>query len=150
MASTKNTEAGTSPLIDYSSRTDNVSNRPADTMYITDVGYLGDPWRDVTVSSDFHFRKSTARQPIYISEGYHSNDMRTPNGVANPSVKAVQNLAIAHMGLWVQEWRALHPGVPDISNFTHSRSQSATSATSIRTGYHTRGYHQGTSPATSS
>ncbi len=43
--------------------------------------------------------------------------MKTGGGI-NPSVKAVQGLAVAYMGQWVQEWRALHPGVPAASNFT--------------------------------
>lgn len=78
---------------------------------------LEDPWRECTTSSDYHPRQSTADQPIFTSNGFHCSDLNIPNNV-DPTVKAVQDLGIAYLGKWIQDWRQQHPGVPSASNFS--------------------------------
>ena len=78
---------------------------------------LEDPWRESTTASDYHPRQSTAEQVIYVSNGFHCSDLITDNNV-DPTVGDVQNLGIAYLGSWIQEWRQLHPDVPSISNFS--------------------------------
>lgn len=60
--------------------------------------YIDDPWRDATVSSDFHFRNSSETQPIAISNGFHCSDLRIAAvGYADQSVKNVQDLGVAYI-----------------------------------------------------
>ncbi|KAG8737421.1 hypothetical protein FRC10_008200 [Ceratobasidium sp. 414] len=68
-----------------------------------------DPWREVTVSSDFHNRRSTDLQPIAVSDGFHCSDLLTRYGTADPTVLAVQKLALAYMTKWIKEWQVKNP-----------------------------------------
>lgn len=68
-----------------------------------------DPWREVTVSSDFYNRKSTDLQPIAVSDGFHCSDLLTRFGAADKTVYDVQQLAIAYFTKWVKDWQAKHP-----------------------------------------
>jgi hypothetical protein len=77
---------------------------------------IGDGWRYATLSSDLNFRRGSDRMPIFMSDGYHMDDFLMPT--TSPSVKQVQDLAIAYIGQWVQEWRAQRPNVDPSSNFT--------------------------------
>lgn len=100
----------TSPA--YSSQTANVSIiflllPLAVTHLATNV--LGDPWREVTVSSDFYNRKSTDLQPIAVSDGFHCSDLITRFGAADKTVYDVQQLAVAYFTKWVKDWQAEHP-----------------------------------------
>lgn len=70
----------------------------------------GDPWRDATVSSDFHTRQSTPAQPIAEGDGFHCSDLLTANAVVDTTVRAVQTQGLAQMKTWLAEWRpAAHP-----------------------------------------
>ncbi|TDL23893.1 hypothetical protein BD410DRAFT_720031 [Rickenella mellea] len=62
-----------------------------------------DPWRDATVSSDFHMRQSTSSQPIAVSDGFHCSDLLTNNNV-DSSVDAVQKQGLAAMKTWLAQW----------------------------------------------
>ncbi|TDL29922.1 hypothetical protein BD410DRAFT_759045 [Rickenella mellea] len=79
-----------------------------------------DPWRDATVSSDFHFRQSTSSQPIAVSDGFHCSDLGRKNGMTDTTVAAVQTQALATMKTWLAQWtpkgsisgNPKHPFVP--------------------------------------
>lgn len=64
-----------------------------------------DPWREATVSSDFHTRQSTAWQPIAVGDGWHCSDLLA-NSSVDPTVAKVQNSALAYLGKWHAEWHA--------------------------------------------
>ncbi|CAE6513024.1 unnamed protein product, partial [Rhizoctonia solani] len=69
-----------------------------------------DPWREATVSSDFHPRQSTELQPIAVSDGFHCSDLITLFGAADKTVYDVQQLAIAYFTKWIKEWQDKNPG----------------------------------------
>jgi hypothetical protein len=71
-----------------------------------------DPWKEATLSSDFHPRKSTDRQPIVVSNGFHCSDLGVRNSV-DPTIKQVQDLAVSYFGKWMQEYYAAHPNTPN-------------------------------------
>ena len=56
--------------------------------------------------------------PVLVSNGYNADDIHTTT--FSSSVKQVQDLSLAYMGVFIQEWRAAHPGVDAASNFTTS------------------------------
>ena len=63
-----------------------------------------DPWRDATLSSDFHFHASTDSQPIMVSDGFHCSDLSTASGRVDSTVLTVQNAALEKMKEWLAEW----------------------------------------------
>ena len=65
--------------------------------------FIGDPWRDATVSSDFHTRQSTDSQPIAISDGFHGSDLISAAGV-DPTILAVQQEALSKIEEWLSTW----------------------------------------------
>ena len=65
--------------------------------------FIGDPWRDATVSSDFHTRQSTDSQPIAISDGFHGSDLISAAGV-DPTILAVQQEALSKIKEWLSAW----------------------------------------------
>ncbi|KAA1473365.1 hypothetical protein DENSPDRAFT_839826 [Dentipellis sp. KUC8613] len=69
-----------------------------------------DPWRDVTVSSDFHTVTSTPRQPIAMGNGFHTSDLLTDSGYADPSIASVQKQGLAYMHTWLGEWKSRSSG----------------------------------------
>ncbi|PAV21369.1 peptidase S28 [Pyrrhoderma noxium] len=62
-----------------------------------------DPWRDATVSSDFHTRQSTDLQPIALSDGFHCSDLISASGV-DPTILAVQQEALSKIKEWLSAW----------------------------------------------
>ncbi|KAK7054098.1 peptidase S28 [Favolaschia claudopus] len=64
-----------------------------------------DPWRYATVSAPGVILKSTPSQPIAVSEGFHCGDLLTREGVANPTVLAVQKQALAAIKTWIAAWK---------------------------------------------
>ncbi|KAK7062128.1 peptidase S28 [Favolaschia claudopus] len=64
-----------------------------------------DPWRYATVSAPGVILKSTPSQPIAVSEGFHCGDLLTREGVANPTVLAVQKQALASIKTWIAAWK---------------------------------------------
>lgn len=63
-----------------------------------------DPWREATVSSDFHRRLSTSRQPIHVLEnGYHCSDLITRFNIAS-DIKKVQDTAVQTFTKWISEF----------------------------------------------
>jgi len=79
---------------------------------------LRDPWRDATLSSDFHSRQSTAEQPIGLGDGFHCSDLITSSGTVDPTILAVQKKALATMQTWLKTWKpsAQHTRRDDITN----------------------------------
>ena len=65
----------------------------------------GDPWRDATVSSQFHTRISTDTQPIVLSDGFHCSDLSTAAAAVDATIKVVQEAALAKMMEWLSEWK---------------------------------------------
>jgi hypothetical protein len=66
--------------------------------------FLEDPWREATVSSDYHPRSSTQNQPIHVLEsGFHCSDLITRFNIA-PDIKAVQDDAVATFSQWISEF----------------------------------------------
>lgn len=65
---------------------------------------IRDPWRDATVSSDFHRRQSTPLQPILVSDGFHASDLGTKENI-DPTVAKVQKTANAYITKWLTEKR---------------------------------------------
>ncbi|KAG8842495.1 hypothetical protein FRB91_004153, partial [Serendipita sp. 411] len=63
-----------------------------------------DPWREATVSSDYHRRRSTSRQPIHVlTSGYHCSDLLTRFNIA-PDIKQVQDTAVETFTKWIKEF----------------------------------------------
>jgi len=78
-----------------------------------------DPWREVTMSTDFLPLVSTEQQPIAVaSGGYHCSDLIISYGNVDASIKQVQNLGAAYMAKWVAAWHAAHPEAPKGKNAT--------------------------------
>ena len=48
--------------------------------------------------------QSSADQPIMLSDGFHCSDLTAANGLADPTVRAVQLSALTYMKTWVAEW----------------------------------------------
>jgi hypothetical protein len=48
--------------------------------------------------------KSTAYQPIMIGDGFHCSDLKAVSGQDDPTVRAVQESALAYMKTWLAEW----------------------------------------------
>ena len=63
-----------------------------------------DPWRDATVSSDFHTRISTSSQPIAVSDGFHCSDLSTAASVVDPTILTVQQEALSKIKEWLSAW----------------------------------------------
>ncbi|KAJ7693929.1 serine carboxypeptidase S28-domain-containing protein [Mycena rosella] len=64
-----------------------------------------DPWRYSTLSAPGVTTQSTLTQPIAEGEGYHCADLLTREGLANPTVAAVQAHGLASIKTWVAAWR---------------------------------------------
>lgn len=62
-----------------------------------------DPWREATMSADGLNVRSTDRQPIAVSDGFHCSDLSTATGNVDATVKAVQQKALAAIGGWLAE-----------------------------------------------
>lgn len=75
-------------------------------VWVHYVFHVGDPWRDATVSSDFHTRQGTPTQPIAEGDGFHCSDLLTEEGTADPTVLAVQQLALRTFKGWLAEWKS--------------------------------------------
>ena len=67
---------------------------------------LGDPWREATMSAAPVTVKSSADQPIMLGDGFHCSDLKAANGQVDPTVRAVQESALAYMNAWLAEWTA--------------------------------------------
>jgi hypothetical protein len=66
--------------------------------------YTDDPWREASVSSDFHPKESTSRQPIYVLEsGFHCSDLNV-NHHSPPDIKEVQAIAVETFTQWISEF----------------------------------------------
>ncbi|KAH7106126.1 peptidase S28, partial [Auriculariales sp. MPI-PUGE-AT-0066] len=69
-----------------------------------------DPWREVTMSSDFVTIPSTETQPISVSSGgYHCTDLLIGYAAIDASIKAIQNLGASYLGRWIAQWHAANP-----------------------------------------
>jgi hypothetical protein len=65
---------------------------------------IEDPWREASVSSDFHYKRSTPQQPIKVSEsGIHCSDLITRFNIA-PDIKAIQDEAVTTFTQWIKEF----------------------------------------------
>lgn len=77
---------------------------------------IGDPWRDATVSSEFSGSKSTALQPIALSDGFHCSDLLALSGTADPTILAVQNQALGTMHSWLSMYAPVNGTAVDNSS----------------------------------
>ena len=66
--------------------------------------FLGDPWREATVSADGVDVQSTSSQPVAVGDGYHSSDLLTRNTHVNATIKKVQSEGLAGMKAWLADW----------------------------------------------
>ncbi|KAG1743020.1 peptidase S28 [Suillus lakei] len=66
---------------------------------------LRDPWRGGTVSADGLNKPNTTSMPIYMSDGFHTSDMATKNGVVDPTIAVVQEAGLRYMKEWLAEWK---------------------------------------------
>lgn len=48
---------------------------------------------------------STPEQPIGVGDGFHCSDLSTASGVADPTILAVQQAALASMKTWLADWK---------------------------------------------
>jgi len=78
----------------------------------------GDPWRDATMSAEWHFVPSSPWQPIGLSDGFHCSDLGTSSGLIDPTIAFVQDAALASMKHWLSTWRP--SGQPHYRNETGS------------------------------
>ncbi|KAF8518527.1 serine carboxypeptidase S28-domain-containing protein [Hysterangium stoloniferum] len=62
-----------------------------------------DPWREATVSSDFHTRLSTPSQPIFVGNGFHCSDLIVKSSV-DPTIEAVIDAGVTTISNWIAEW----------------------------------------------
>jgi hypothetical protein len=66
----------------------------------------GDPWKEVTVASDFHRYPNTTAHPVGIApNGFHTSDLIIEEGVSDAGVLAVQQLGFASMARWIAEFK---------------------------------------------
>ncbi|KAG6820692.1 hypothetical protein H0H93_013211 [Arthromyces matolae] len=83
-----------------------------------------DPWLEATVSATQHTVQSTPQQPIYISDGFHCSDLTTKAGLADPTIRAVQDAALGYFRDWLAQWKPnpqpLSPANSEISPLTTS------------------------------
>jgi hypothetical protein len=67
-----------------------------------------DPWRDVTVSSDYRPGgplQSTPQLPVrVIPGGIHCSDYYGQNWAVNPTLQGIVNDEVANMVQWVDEY----------------------------------------------
>ncbi|KAG2346899.1 hypothetical protein BDR05DRAFT_928527 [Suillus weaverae] len=66
---------------------------------------LRDPWRGGTVSADGLNKPNTTSMPIYMSDGFHTSDMISDNGVVDPTIAVVQEAGLRYMKEWLAEWK---------------------------------------------
>ncbi|KAF7775751.1 hypothetical protein Agabi119p4_4144 [Agaricus bisporus var. burnettii] len=73
---------------------------------------MRDPWREATMSAEGLDVKSTPEQPIGLGDGFHCSDLSTASGLADPTILAVQQAALASMKRWLADWKpsAAHDG----------------------------------------
>jgi hypothetical protein len=78
------------------------------------VNGKNDPWREATLSSDFHPRKSTERQPIFVADGgFHCSDLIT-RFAKDTSINEAQLKGLAYMAAWLTEFVPEHGyGTPE-------------------------------------
>ena len=62
-----------------------------------------DPWREVTTSAETQDFVGTALQPIELSNGFHSSDLRVAARI-DPTIAAVQDKALASFKAWLAVW----------------------------------------------
>jgi len=48
---------------------------------------------------------STQDQPIYVGGGFHCSDLLTASGLADPTILAVQQAALASIKVWIADWK---------------------------------------------
>jgi len=48
---------------------------------------------------------STQDQPIYVGNGFHCSDLSVASGLADPTILAVQQAALASMKVWIADWK---------------------------------------------
>ena len=72
-----------------------------DSMYCL----AGDPWRDATLAADGTHFQSTPEQPLALHDAYHTSDLITANGAADPTVLAVQQQGLGYVAKWLAEWK---------------------------------------------
>lgn len=48
---------------------------------------------------------STPDQPIHIGDGFHCSDLSVASGLADPTILAVQQAALASMKVWLADWK---------------------------------------------
>ena len=65
--------------------------------------FTEDPWREATVSSDFHSRLSTPSQPIFVGNGFHCSDLIVKSSV-DPTIEAVMDAAVVTFTTWISQW----------------------------------------------
>ena len=72
------------------------------------VSGTNDPWRTSQVVSSLRPggpQRSTPAQPVLdVPGGYHTSDLVTANGVANPGCAAVQAQVVSQIKTWVKEY----------------------------------------------
>ncbi|KAF8513795.1 serine carboxypeptidase S28-domain-containing protein [Gautieria morchelliformis] len=61
-----------------------------------------DPWREATVSSDFHPRLSSPSQPIFVGNGFHCSDLLVEASV-DPTIKVVTDAGVATLTRWISQ-----------------------------------------------
>ena len=66
--------------------------------------FLGDPWREATVSADGVDVQSTPSQPVAVGDGYHYSDLLTRNAPVDATIKKVQSEGLASMKAWLADW----------------------------------------------
>ncbi|KIJ35161.1 hypothetical protein M422DRAFT_69992 [Sphaerobolus stellatus SS14] len=73
-----------------------------------------DPWREATLSSDFHPRSSTPSQPIFVGNGFHCSDLLTQASI-DPTIQTVQNAAVATISNWLLQWPGRKTNAPTLT-----------------------------------
>ncbi|TFK25968.1 hypothetical protein FA15DRAFT_638482 [Coprinopsis marcescibilis] len=63
-----------------------------------------DPWRNTGVSARSRTPRSTALQPVYLTNGFHCSDMGVMGSV-DPTVGDAQQKALGHIATWLRTWR---------------------------------------------
>jgi pimeloyl-ACP methyl ester carboxylesterase len=66
---------------------------------------MRDPWREATISAEGLNVQSTPQQPIAVGDGFHCSDLSTASGIADPTIHAVQQAALASMKTWLAAWK---------------------------------------------
>jgi len=62
-----------------------------------------DPWKEATTAATNH-TIPFAQQPVVVADGFHCSDLGTSAAIVDPTIAALQKVALGFMSVWLAEW----------------------------------------------